>query len=369
MPDDNVSAKLWWAVPAAVVLALLGLTMFLGNGPEQHTHGSSYDASPHGFRAAYLLLEDLGYPVVRGKRLGGPDVRWMLFPTKTKEEAAQLDDWVRRGGILLLADDSAEFATHLGMKLQIQKKDTGLEEEASGLGIARLAGGDTRVDWAGHRGEVLVKAGGEPFVTVYELGQGEVWLMNRPEFLTNAFLRHADNAVLLTRLATDSLNERPGRLVFDEYFHGMRDRPGVTELLFQPPALWVTLQALLLLGLVLWHYVPRFGSVRPLPPPSRRSKEEFLSALAALLERKGDRAAALAVAAEDLARELERELGLPAGTPVEVLVREAARHRPIDSAQLLRLLTRQELPANIGSAAFVQALNELETIREELLRG
>jgi hypothetical protein len=370
MPDDNLSRKLWWAVPAAVVLALLGMTLFFGKGPEQHTHGSSYDASPHGFRAAYLLLEELGYPVVRAKRLGGPDVRCMLFPTKTKEEAVTLGDWVRRGGILLLADDSAELATHLGMTLQIQKQDAvPAEEEASGLGVARLAGGGTHVRWPGHPGEVRVKAGGEPFVTVYELGHGEVWLVNRPEFVTNSLLSHADNAVLLTRLATDALHERPGRLAFDEYFHGMRDRPGVTELLLQPPALWVTLQALLLLGLVLWHYMPRFGWVHSLPPPSRRSKEEFLNALASLLERKGDRAAAFAVAADEFAHEMERELGLPAKTPVEALVREAARFRPINSARLLRLLTRQALAAGVSTAAFVQALNELETMREEFLRG
>jgi hypothetical protein len=374
MPDENRSGKLWWAAPAAVILALLGLAMFFGNGPEKRVHGSSYDASPHGFRAAYLLLEELGYPVVRSKRLGVRDVRWVLFPTKTKDEAAALKDWVRQGGILLLADDSTEFAAHLGMTLRIRKMEDGdKDEEASGLGVAQLAGGSTSVRWPGQSGDVRVRAGDEPFVTVHQLGDGEVWLMNRPEFVTNALLPRADNAVLLTRLATDALNNRPGRLAFDEYFHGMRDRPGVTQLLFQPPALWVTLQALLLLGLVLWHYMPRFGSARPLPPPSRRSKEEFLNALAALLERKGDRAAAFETAADDLARELERELGLPAGTPVEVLAREAGRHRPIDSARLLRLLTRRSHAERgnekVGAAAFVQALNELETIREEFLRG
>jgi hypothetical protein len=366
MPDENLSGKLWWAVPAAVLLALLGLTMLFGSGPQQHKHGSSYDASPQGFRAAFLLLEELGYPVVRAKRLGGQDVRWVLFPKNVKQEADALNDWVRQGGLLVLADDSAEFAGHLGMTLQVQKKEDGLaEEEASGLGIARLAGGGTRVRWPGQPGEIRVQAGDEPFVTVYRLGRGEVWLMNRPEFVTNALLPRADNAVLLSRLATDALRDWPGRLAFDEYFHGMRDRPGVMELLFQPPALWVTLQALLLLGLVLWHYMPRFGPVRPLPPPSRRSKEEFLNALAGLLERKGDRAGAFAVAADDLAR----ELGLPTGTPVDVLVREAARHRPIESARLLRVLTRQGLSPGVGAAAFVQALNELETIREEFLRG
>jgi len=135
--------------------------------------------------------------------------------------------------------------------------------------------------------------------------------------------------------------------------------------LLKPPALWVTLQALLLLGILLWHYLPRFGQARPLPPPSRRSKEEFLNALASLLERKGDRTAAYSVAADILAREMAEELGLPPGTPSEALAQEAARHRRVDPVRLQRVLSGQGLPAT----DFVQALDELETKRGEFFRG
>jgi hypothetical protein len=370
MENDDVSAKLWWAMPAALLLVLIGLAMVFGKGPERREHGSSYDASPRGFRAAYLLLEELGYPVVRARRLGGRDVRWVLFPTKSWGEAAALDDWIRNGGSLLLADDSGEFAERLGIALRVQKQDEDPgEEAASGLGVTRLAGGGTRVQWPGQPGEVLVEARGESFVTVYRRGQGEIWLVNRPEFLTNHLLPRAENAVLLCRLASAALRDRRSRLAFDEFFHGMRDRPGVTEVLFQPPTLWVTLHGLALLGLLLWHYVPRFGLPRPPPPPTRRSKEEFLNARASLLERKGDHAAAFAVAALELARELEHELGLPAGTPTEQLAQEATRCRAVDRARLVRILTREGVPPGAGAAAFLEALNELETIREGFFRG
>ena len=140
----------------------------------------------------------------------------------------------------------------------------------------------------------------------------------------------------------------------------------MTELLFRPPALWVTLQGLLLLGLLLWHYAPRFGPLRPPPPPARRSKEEFLAAMAALLERKGDYADAWATARDDLLRELGAELGLPPGVPAEQVLHEAARRRPVHPDPVAR---RLQAGAPAGPAAFVQALHELETFREEFFHG
>jgi hypothetical protein len=192
--------------------------------------------------------------------------------------------------------------------------------------------------------------------------------VNRPEFLTNRLLREADNAVLLCRLATAVLDQRSGKLSFDEYFHGMHEKPGVAELLFEPPTLWVTLEGLLLVALLLWHHVPRFGTFRPETAPRRRSKEEFLDALAFLLERKGDYAEAYRTAREEFVRDVERDLGVPPGTRPEQLLLEAAR-RPIRSDKLRRVLSTGVLPPGAGKLAFVQALNELETTRDEYFHG
>jgi hypothetical protein len=369
-PDNEWSARLWWAVPASVVLVLIFLVMVFGPNPQPLKHGTSYDASPEGFRAAYLLLDELGYPVARSKRPAGGAVRWVLFPTAAAKEAEeQLSPWVQAGGIVVLADATGEFARQQGWQLASDKSEaTATEEAASGPGVTRLAGGMVRVRWAGQAGRVWATVGDKPLVTIHSWGRGEVWLVNRPEFLTNRLLGQADNAVLLCRLADAVLQQRNGQLVFDEYCHGLRERPGVTELLLQPPMLWVTLQGLLLLGLLLWHAVPRFGALRPVPPPSRRSKEEFLHSLAALLEHKGDYADALATARADFVHALERDLGLPAGTPSEQLLEEATRRRPIRREMLQPLLARPAPPARTA-AAFVQALQSLETARDEFFHG
>src|SRR5262249_15513464 len=162
-------------------------------------------------------------------------------------------DWIHDGGILVLAVDSPEFARSLGMELEIETLETDPQEPATSLaGVSLLRGGFTRVNWPGHEGYVWVEAGARPFVTVYQRGRGEIWLLNRPEFLTNRLLGRADNGVLLCRLVEEILRRRPGQLVFDEYFHGLRERPGVTLLLLQPPTVWITLQGLLLMGLLVW---------------------------------------------------------------------------------------------------------------------
>ncbi len=370
MTSSDGSTKLWWAVPVAGFLALLVLAMFLGEAPEQKGHGNSYDASWPGYRAAYLILEELDYPVTRSRRPTEDSVRLVLGPQAALREARSTRAWVEAGGILVLGDDTGEFSREMDIPVEVHDLDlTLLEEPASGpAGVSRLSGGRTQVEWRGRSGRVWARAGThqEPFITIYPLGRGQVWLLNRPEFLRNQLIRFGDNSVLLCRMADELLREQPAPLAFDEYFHGLRERPGVGELLLRPPALWVTLQALALLGLLLWRYVPRFGTVRALPPVRRRSKEEFLDAMASLLERKGDYADAYRTARDDLAREIEQELGLPAGAPSEQVAREAERRRQLDGRQLLRVLAAERVPTRTGSQAFLQAMNELETIRHEL---
>lgn len=369
MSDARDVSKLWWAVPAAAVLLLTMLAVLLGGPPPKQAAGTSYDPAPEGFRAAFVLLDELDYPVFRSKRPGGGTARMVLFPTESKDDADKLASWVRAGKAVVLADADGDFAGRLGISLTVSQTDPGAEDAAGPEGVARLAGGTRFVAWQGQPGRVWATAGGRPFVTVHDYGYGEVWLVNRPEFLKNRLIGEADNGVLLCRMAEEVLNRLPqGTLGFDEFYHGLRERPGALQLLFEPPVLWVTLQGILLLGLLLWHYVPRFGTLRPIPDARRRSKQEFLDAMASLLERKGDYEEAYRTARASWLRDLEREFGLPPGTPPEEVAREAAGRRQADAARLLRLLQQESLP-RAGPAAFVQALNELESARQEFLDG
>lgn len=363
-PEDP-TRRLWWIIPVATILLLISLVVVFGGPEKPPGYGTSYDASRGGFRALYLVLEELKVPVTRSRRQLSKGVRWVLFPGESSA-TAQLKEWVQDGGNLLLADVRPDFARGLGMDLQVTDDATPTEQDASGFEARRIVGGAHFVTWAGRSGQVLAEAGGKPLITTYEMGRGTVWLVNRPDMLSNRQLHAADNAILAYHVARAMLAERPGELAFDEFVHGLRDRPGIFELLLTPPALWVTLQGGVVLGLLLWHAMPRFGNLKSAAPPPRRSKQEFVDAMAWLLERKGDYAQALATVRTGALREVERALGLPPGTPVEQLLAEVQVRRPERSAALRRLAAP---PHAINATTFIHAMNELETARREFFHS
>src|SRR4051812_38904833 len=120
-PAPPPASRLWWLVPAVAFLLLVVVALVIGPPPNPGGHGTSYDASDLGFRAAYLVLEELKYPVERSRQAVGGAARWVLDPTVTREQdVANLDAWVRRGGVALLATESDEFAARLGLTLRKQ---------------------------------------------------------------------------------------------------------------------------------------------------------------------------------------------------------------------------------------------------------
>jgi hypothetical protein len=400
-PDDSSlpkSSRLWWLVPAVGLVLLTLVALLASTRPDKLNYGTSYDASGSGFRGVYLVLEDLGFRVERSRKAVGGDVRWILYPTKVgAREVGAIDAWVRGGGRVLLAVDEVEFADQFGLAVMVDngqagKKDLSpatIDRDEMGLPVQiqsappREAGkpfpaesADVSEVYAGPTivtgpagGRVWGKIGGKPMVTVYQRGQGEIWLLNRPDVLTNANVRAGDNAILACRLAEAMLADRRGeRLAFDEFCHGLRDRPDVFQLLLRPPVRAVTLEALLLTGLVVWHFAIRFGTLRHRPPPPRRSKEEFLNAMADLLTRKGDRADAFRTVRDDFVRRLEADLGLPAGTPVEHTVREAAHRRGLPEEPLRTILAADEPPEGASAKSFLAILHQLAALDRDRAR-
>ncbi len=374
----------WFAVVGYLVVVLVGL--FFARTPEKPEHHSIYDATAAGSRAVYLLLEDLGYRVKVSRRMVEGEVRWLLFPTKGLNEAGAVGVWVRNGGVLVLADEEGTFAEAIGLAVRSTTTSSGVLTVAL-EGKRTIHAGNALISPAtpgwlqpGEKGmpnaprssvlRTWPAGASEPLVSVYGLGRGEVWLVNRPGLLRNEQLRasRADgggNAVVASRLADDCRRNPNQTIYFDEYHHGMRERPGVVDLLLQPPLRWMTLQSVLVLILVLWRQVPRFGEIVPSGPGRRRSKEEYLDALANLLQRKRAYAEAAETVRLSLVRDLEQHLGLPAGTPLARLAEQAARRRGPTWADRLQHTLDPQRFALRDEPGFLRILNELEAIRHD----
>jgi hypothetical protein len=384
MDDRQNTNVMWWAVPAATVLLLALLAMFgVGDPPVRPTPRSTYDASGVGARAAYLLLDSLGYKVAQSRLLTDGSVRWVLFPQErhsestredeeilkpksgrrsAREDVAILERWVRDGGTLLLADEAGEFAGLLGIRVEASFDAATTPVIQGPRQPMKLAPGRTRIT-PRERPDRTWPERGEPLVSIFKRGRGEIWVVHCPEIFRNERIRDADNALAVTGLA-EATSRHSERIYFDEFFHGMRERLGPVQLLLQPPVRWVTLQGLAALALVLWRFLPRFGPLREAPPARRRSKEEFLDAMAYLLIRKGAHVEAFRTVRDALIRDIGQALGLPANTPPDELAAQAVRRRPgLNEDRLSRALGRKK-PAD-GRDGFLTAIHELESLRRE----
>jgi hypothetical protein len=384
--SERQTNVLWWAVPAATIVLMSLLVMFgVVEPPKPPPPRQIDDASDSGIRAAYLLLDELGYRVTLKRQAKG--VRWVLFPAMIHHEAeddgtpanhssrgrSKRDDvedaaaWVRGGGTLLLADDSTAFAAKLGLHAApVWGADEALsiktDLQAPPL---RLSPGPLRID-VSERPDGAWPTRGEPLVSIFQRGRGQIWLVQRPEVFRNERIRDADNAVVICRLADAITHDGAEPIQFDEFHRVKPDRPSAVELLTRPPLLWATLHGIAAVALLLWRFMPRFGPLIPALTSRRRSKEEFLDAMANLLERKGAYAEAYEIVRNALRRDLEQALGAPAKTPPSDLAEQASRRWPgLNEERLLALLSDRQLPR--GHYDFVVAINELERLRRECI--
>jgi hypothetical protein len=118
-----------------------------------------------------------------------------------------------------------------------------------------------------------------------------VYLIADPDILNNQGLGRGDNAAAVYGFLTWDLGA--AGVVFDETIHGFHRASGLLAEALRFPLALATLQSLLLLGVVLWAGMGRFG--KPLPPPTALAagKETLIDNTAKLLASGGHAADSL----------------------------------------------------------------------------
>jgi hypothetical protein len=164
-----------------------------------------------------------------------------------------------------------------------------------------------------------------------------VVLIADPDLLNNHGLGHGGNAAAVYRLFSRTLAARG--VVFDETVHGYNRTPGLLAEALRFPLVLAVLQGLLLLGLVLWAGMGRFGKPLPAARGIAPGKEALIANTAELLAAGGH-------AAESVARYFQQT------------TRAVAVHYflPPDLPETERLARLQRLAAGHGSALNLAAL-------------
>jgi hypothetical protein len=345
---------------AAIALLLSGLAYAIAPPRNQQQAGfpSSYSAASDGSKAAYLFLQRLGYGVERWE--SAPDqlpsalaarqktvlILASPFPIYADADRAALRRFVSNGGEILAVGFSASDLVP-GV---VAQPDYGAQPDLESrqfpaLLPSRLTAGAASISmrtpdkWVSHKPNALELYGTDdhPVVTTIKVGAGEIIWWASPWPLTNAGIREQQNAMLLL----NSIGPPGDRhLLWDEYFHGMRE--SFFSYVVTTPLPWAALQVAIAFLLIAFTFSRRSGPIRAPLAESRLSPLEFIETLGDLYQTAHAAPVAVAVSYQRYRTLLLRKLGLSKRATLQDLSKAAAPRIEVSESALLDTSARAE---------------------------
>ena len=330
-------------ITAAVVLCTIVLLVLVHPQEEQDTGvPSTYATAPHGAKAAFLLLQRLGYRVERSEaplptiaEAAGPQTVLILAqPTRTansKETAAVRQVLARGGRVLGAGYLAAALLPENSLNRDNPLKLVGAICEADPVGFSPLAAGgkfvmrEVSYAWKTDQPhqQAVYTCAGEAVVVTYPVDRGTVvwWASASPlenqDIASNGSLDLLFNSLHLVH---------SDRIVWDESLHA------------EPVAAWdaskdrivlaLVAQLLLVALLLVLARGRRSGPLRPLPAPARSSPMEFVRSLGGLYRASGANDVPVTIAYERFRATLAQRHGI-------------AQAQTADAATLAAMLERR----------------------------
>jgi hypothetical protein len=336
-----------WIVLAALVVVMMGVSALLGgrdpdDAREDRANPSTYNARGSGTKGLYLWLQELGLPVRRWESPlvnlpAQATVLLVLGPRVPYEEPElkALEEWIRGGGVLLLADDTVGgpvpgvWAGALAFRFGLQPRTGGKPSTLRPAFPSSYAAGVETIQPTGwvrfqrQRPEgwaPLFADGAGDILAIKRLGEGSIIALTDPGMFSNARLEFAGHA----RLALNITQENVGRgvILVDEYHHGYGHDSPFFRYLKGTAVPWMLAQAALAFLAFVVARGTRFGPPVPASETPRTSSLEYIGALGDLYRRAGARRLAGDTLAKSFRRSLTEALG---ARPGEESVKLAAR--------------------------------------------
>lgn len=305
-----VAVALWWMADGA-------------RGREGlYPPGSADDTSPEGLSQARAYLRARGATVeVLARPLGAvpPADHAVVFRVQPQRPldgppgvvaTAREEEWVRRGGRLVIASDGGWGALPVrpaaGPAFSVFP---GWPDFAPPTTAAAVF---TRLPTGAH---ALALVGDAPTLARIRLGAGELILLASPGALQNRGLAAPGNLALLERLAAGR-----GPVVFDEEAHGLGHSLGVLDVLLEHGLGPALVLALLAGAAGAARARVRLGPAEPEAADTRSDAVDLVASLAHLYGRAMPRAEALQLYREAYTQAVRQATGL-SGRPLQERVR------------------------------------------------
>jgi hypothetical protein len=337
-----------------VMLFLLGGTYVLRPAPGQQAIGSpsSYSADWLGTKGAFLLLQQTGYRVERWESPPAelpkdPAGTTLIFAEPSERgstgERSAVSQFVAAGGRLLVM--GASGATFAPQSAAVGIPDSDLTPKPFPAQVpsplSRSAPEVTMVapdEWKSLAPSQLAIYGknGKPAVVWYRFGKGQViwWAIASP--MSNGSIREKGNLALFL----NSVGPPNSRVLWDEYFHGMRR--SLSSYFARTPLPWAGLQIAIAFAAVLFTFSRRSGPIRMPVEESRLSPLEFVDTLGDLYQSAHAAPGAVGIVYQRLRLSLMQKLGMPTKTKLAELSRAASARFGWPEEALFHTLTQAE---------------------------
>jgi len=409
MPERSRKTDL--AILAGLAL-LSALVIFLvaargaGEQPESVVR-STFSSMPHGTMACYELFRRLGVPARRlskpldPENLANAGVLFILDPLKNVEgdDFEHLGRWVRGGGVLVCTKTKSlqffhqiEPPSHDLWRLRhvvVSEGDPTYPapgENPLATDVSAVVF-DTRTQIKPAEASKIVEVL-PPIERLFtdtagcrvarrSVGKGSVILLADASFLSNRSIGREDNAVLaMNLLATAQAQAKRNGVVFDEYHLGFGSHPGawgtMLGILTRTGPGWAVLSLTAAGLLAVISKGRQFGSRITPERRRRRSKLEFVHAVAATCRTAGAHRLAFGMIFRWFRRRVAARLGLPPSAADEMIAVRLARYtgRSGDHYTDVFARCREALAAPAISARTASALlTELAEIESEAFDG
>jgi Domain of unknown function (DUF4350) len=376
MPSGLDRADRSLLIGAGIIVLVLAIATSLMT-PTRHGgragFPSSYSTSWDGAKAAYLLLDDLGYDLRRWDQppteLKGDADRQVLILANpiqipSSEETAALRRFLEDGGRIVVTGDNSEDYLTGGQKFTEMDMAEG-ETQFPALLPSPLAAGAPQIsmaapiEWHPAKADQIAVFGNKDTVAVvtYAVGKGSIVWWGSPSPLTNHGITEPGNLALLL----NSVGAIKGKqILWDEYFHGAR--ADFFSYVGKTPLPWLMVQLGVLFLFVLATYSRRYGTIRMPKKVSRLSPLEFVDTLGDLYTSAHAGSAAVRVAYLRLRQQLARQLGLPNSATVAELARAGNRTFGWEEQSLLGTLGRADRNSRTLDVSDEEALETVQDL-------
>ena len=365
----NVRGKTWvvWVIVGAAVLVV---ALIVSSPGSSAAHLDPTSASPGGTKALIDLLGESGGRVTVTTDTPGPSTAVALLLVDTTSEAmtADLERWVRAGGVLVVADARSSFVppgrrapTVFGVgAASIARGECSI---AALGGVNQIAPGDGSVRFEVPDGAAgCIDQGSGAFVVDQPLDRGHIVSVGGADAFTNELLGTDDNAVLAVSL----LAPRTGTPVSVLWGMTATDSHRSLSHLISTGVrlgLWELVVAFVVYAL--WRG-RRLGRPVAEVQPVQIGGSELVSAVGNLLQQSHDPDRAARLLRADLRRQLTERLGLGRGATPDVLAEVTAARTGVARDQVARAVS--DLPVR-NEAELLALAHDIDTIRTEVFHG